>query len=440
MKNLVAVLALVAISTSDTPGQFSPTLPSWVGQPDPASLELAPHPGLVGVDSMWQNVLFNSTEVVSQGLAAEYYVHYHCLHGDVALYEAGSFASNVGRFDTGVDYIYDLSIVYDLSGPSGVLIVGQVGGKSRVLYSPWTEAQCPSTWSFVQVIPDSLPQTKYIRGDIIGNYLFLLDAAGENVVRFNDNDMDSFSDALGAPALLDVSGSSSPIWGFYSMGSGRVGASFYPDGFRIHRIAQSEIVDTSAPGVLELSTVHPNGATRAAAVHDRLVGGQTRVRVYGGYLSTVKVLSGPNANQLAQVSGKYRILSSDGTAEVSVSPALRAGDIARVASSAIADSVDYNVSAPTSFMLPLSFQDAAPVPHGGGILLRGVNLRQNIQVSINVAGVSIPNVKKTLVGTDQLFLSSLFIPDLASNAETMRIVVSHSDFRHPFEYWIEIIR
>ena len=439
LSSMLLSCLVIVLAPSYAVGQFFSDSPTWMDQSEPSSLDFDPHPGLGGVDSSWQKVLANIPVVVGQIPGGERHVVFHSLHGDIALYEIGSNPV-VGRFDTGLSYIFDLSVTYNSSGaPSGVLVVGEAEGKARVLYSSWTTQQCPSTWSFAQVIPDSLPSVRYIRGDIIHDQLVLLDAVGEKVLRFNDNDADGVPDALTAPEVLDVSDSERPIWGFYSMGGDRIGVAFHPDGIPLTKFTQSELVNSSVSGALELSSISTLHASRAAAVHDKLVDGQTRIRVFGGYRSVVRILSGPSSNQLVQISGKYHIRSADGIAEVSVSPALRNGHVVRVVSSSISDSENYIVEESSAFMFPQKSMDDVPIVNGGGVLLRGVNLRKDVEVSVDVDGVPVA-AKKTLVGTDQLFLSSLTIPSPASDAETLHIVVSHQDFRRSFEYWIGIVR
>ncbi len=441
IKLLLLVIVGTILCQSNSWAQYSSSVPGWVANTWPADRKFVPsHPGLVTVDNRWSDIVLNTEAAVEQDLFSDYIVGFHPLHGDLAIHRVTSATFNVGGFDTGLDYIYSVTISRDGLAPTGIVVSGQVGDVSQVLYSAWPSNGDPATWSFSPLIPNGPSGSRYLVAQVIGQELYVFDAASETVLRYGDGDLDGLPDGLQEPATLDVNlaGAIGPLFGFHRRDGGKVGVSFHPPGDLSWALDDWEIVDTSQPGILSIERRTPVLARKCGFLEDHLVAGQGHVRVYGGYLSSVYILSGPSPNQLQQISGIYKILNPSGNVTIRVSPPLAQGNVVKIVSSGIADSGFASVASMERFMLPQGAIDDTPIDDGGGIILKGVNLDKEVSVEVDIEGTAIP-VRTSVLGPEILLLSSLTIPDGGADEEVMHIVVNHQDFRHSYEYWIGII-
>ena len=442
LRFLLPVILGALLCQSNSWAQYSSNVPGWVANTWPADRKFVPsHPGLVTVDKRWSEIVLNSESTVEQELFSDYIVGFHPLHGDLAIHRVTSATFNVGGFDTGLDYIYSVTISRDGLAPTGIVVSGQVGDVSQVLYSDWPLDGDPATWSFSPLIPNGPTGSRYLVAQVIGQELYVFDAASETVLRYVDGDLDGLPDGLQAPATLDVnlSGAIGPVFGFHRRDGGKVGVSFHPPGDLSWALDDWEIVDTSQPGVLSIERRTPVLAGKCGFLEDHLVAGQGHVRVYGGYLSSVYILSGPSPTQLQRISGSYKILDPSGNVSIKVSPPLAKGDVVKIVSSGITGSDFAPVVSMERFMLPQEAIDDTPIDDGGGIILKGVNLDNEVSVEVDIEGAAIP-VKTSVLGPEILLLSSLAIPDGGADEEVMHIVVNHREFRHSYEYWIGILK
>ncbi len=436
------VFGWLVIFATVAEAQFLSELPPWVATVSTDYGEFGgAHPGLANVAGRWAQVERDGLLGLPPGPSLDELIWFHPMHGEliVGQYDATNGVFTRSAFDTGLDFIYSVAFGGFENGPRELVVAGQVGNVSRVLYTDWPPGGTPANWVFSTLVPDGVPGSRYLAAQIDGDELYVFDAFTELILRYGDGDADGIPDAIHPPATVDINVADEigPVFGFLSR-DGKVGVSFHPAGLA-RVLADWEVVESGQAGILELVRRSPHLAGRAGFLTDEVVAGQQHIPVYGGYLSTVHILSGPSSSQLRQVSGEYKVLDPSGIVNVLVSPPLTAGDVVKIVSTQSGDSEFATVSPTKRFMFPQNVIDDSPVADGGSVLLMGVNLDQDLAVSVDIEGIPVM-AKATLMGREMLFLSSLAIPDETSAEQVMHIVVTHPDFPHPYEYWIGILR
>ncbi len=288
--------------------QVNPGMPPWV---DDVTFSLGGdvgHPALSGIDSVWVDGVFNQVDQVT---ANAHIILFHPRHGDLAVrkLEASGLTSDVGTLSTGLQYVLGLRTLErpDANGISrvvGLYVTGlKSNGHASVFYCPWSGTNPPPpNVAFSELIPEAPTGRTYLVGDIVGDRLYVFDAAGEKVYRYVDSDGDGLPDTPDTVGPLSLAANPpgalirEPVLGFYRPAGTMDDALHW--GTSKHRWGYWRLA--ADQGVLKVAWTRVPRPPRFDA--EGVCDGQSKLRAHHDYGKKVLVYAGNSVAQMQPIS------------------------------------------------------------------------------------------------------------------------------------------